>query len=562
MTEMDTEKIVPRALAVENRTGVRSGVLLCAALFVLTFLPWLSAERELFRQEGFYAAIAAECAENVRNLSDGIAATAHHVVMDDAFPLYPTAVSLVYQLGVPMETALRLVSVISLGVLSLLAALAAATRCNFRAGLVAGCCCFGTLFALEKGAVGGPEAMAACFLLSAQLLFFHYGSRLADWNSAWIAAAILISLGFLCAGPIVILFFAFPLCFLRRPLSSSGKFRAPGFIAGVFLVAVVVLSWALPIEFALRRYAAESGFEAVALSRYFRELVEFPLLFPLRMLPWAVVMWMPFCVALQAISPLPVYSLYLRTLFFAALALAWLLPKSSTAQLFFVVGPLAILTGIYYDLGIRRYGRNLRRAVTLGGVLFPLTGVCLLAVCWMPYRFLNWFGSPEKMRFREQPEYLGTVVAALAFLAVLSWLFHLGTRRYPFWVNLLLLGMGIAVIGGAMLLPYRVMEREWRNFGRDVRRALPPDAGRIYKYEIQGMYNGLFYAGKPIYKLHRDGILPHTEANVYVIAPRFPDLPDRSWRPLLPADYTCRGMPVSLWQGVPAAPENGEGRDE
>ena len=545
---MDEPQILPRSLIVENRTRGRVGLLLAAALFLLLFLPWLSAERELFRQEGFFAAIAAECVESNRSIADGITATAHHSVMDDAFPLYPLVVSLFYRMGMEMPTALRLVSVMMLGLLSLLAALAAGSRCGIRAGVVAGCCCFGTLFAFEKGPVGGPETLAACFLFSGQLLFFHYGSRLADWNSAWIAAAILLSLGFLSAGPVVILFFALPLLFLRRPLSSSSKFRTPGFVAGVLLIGVVILSWALPLEFALRRYAAESGFQAVAWSSYLKDLATFPLLLPVRMFPWTLVMWMPFCVALQANSPLPVYSLYLRTLTFSMLALAWLLPKATAAQLFFVVGPLAVLAGIYYDLGIRRYGRGLRRFIALAALIFPLAAAYILALRWMPVKMLAWFGSPEKMKFRDQPGYLMLALAAAGLLLLFGTFFCIGVRRYPVWVNLVLIGMGIGVIGFTAILPYQMQERRWRDFGQTISDRMPPEAACVYKYEVQGLYNGLFYSGKPVYKLREDDTLPERSA-IYVISPRYPQLPGRSWRQI----HTWDRMSISLWEGLPAA---------
>ena len=249
---------LPSSLIVENKVGWRRGILLILALFVLLNLPWLINYRELYRQEGVFAAISAEYAENPWNPSEGITAKAHGVMLNNAWPLYPAVVSILFN-WMPMENALRVVSLTMLGVLALLAGIAAASRSDFRAGMVASCCCIGTLFAMDKGLFGGPETMAACFLFAAQLLFFHYGSRYADWNSAWIAAAIFLSLGFLTAGPVIILFFIFPLIFLRRPLSFSGKFRTPGFLAGSILLALVVLVWLFPFSMNLQSYSRYDG---------------------------------------------------------------------------------------------------------------------------------------------------------------------------------------------------------------------------------------------------------------------------------------------------------------
>ena len=245
---MKKQEILPLTLRLENKISMRTALLILVLLFAVLFVPWLTSKRELFRQEGLYAAVTANYVDNQWTPSAGITAKAHNVAHSDVWPLYPLTVSGLYRLGVPMESALRIISVTMLGVLALIAGVAAGKRGGIRAGIVAAGCCFGTIFALEKSICGGPETMAACFLLIAQLLFFHYGSRFADWNSAWIAAAFFLTLGFLTAGPVVILFFVFPLIFLRRPLSYSGKFRTPGFLAGTALLVLVVLTWGFPLE--------------------------------------------------------------------------------------------------------------------------------------------------------------------------------------------------------------------------------------------------------------------------------------------------------------------------
>ena len=60
---MESE-LLPLSLKLENRIGIRRGVLLVLVLFLLLCLPWLTSQRELFRQEGLYAAVAADYVEN------------------------------------------------------------------------------------------------------------------------------------------------------------------------------------------------------------------------------------------------------------------------------------------------------------------------------------------------------------------------------------------------------------------------------------------------------------------------------------------------------------------
>ncbi len=548
---MDIQETLPLSLRLEKRIGSKGGIFLCIILFILLFLPWLFSNQELFRQEGLYAASAVDYVDYPWQPSLGTTAHAHGVPHSDVWPLYPTMVSLLYRCGIPMENALRIISVTMLGILALITGLSAGYRCNKRAGIVAACCCFGTLFALEKGCYGGPETMTACFLLAAQLLFFHYGSRLADWNSAWISASLFLSLAFLTSGPVVLFFFVIPLLFLRRPLSFAGKFRTPGFLAGIILLLIVILTWALPMGLSLRSYASSAGWQDIFKGKYWLDVLLFPLEFPLRMLPWSLLMWMPFCVALQSISQAPVFSRYLRTLFFSMFALAWLIPGSSSKLIFFLIGPLSILTGLTYDLGIRRYGLFLRKVLIGGGIFFPAAALLIMGVTFLPENIITALGEPEKMLFRNEiPGYIWLALTAILVLTGLAMLYGYGIRRMPVWIQLFLICSGIAIGAAVEFLPYRMMEKNWRTLGNDVREVLPEDAGVLYKYNIDGMYCGLFYVKTPVYQLDSLNELDRQKETVYVISSGLPLAPDRVWTSLLPDNYTCNGVPVSVWRGV------------
>ncbi|MBE6375490.1 MAG: hypothetical protein E7050_03390 [Lentisphaerae bacterium] len=548
MSEMN---LPPLSMRLENRVGMRRGILLLCVLFLLLTLPWILSQCELFRQEGVFAAVASGYADSRWNPALGFAAQAHDMPLSDVFPLYPFLVSLLYRCNVPMEMALRIISTFMLGVLALLSGIAAGSRINKRAGIVAACCCFGTLFALGKGVFGGAEVMAACFLLAAQLLFFHYGSRLADWNSAWISSAIFLTLGFLTRGPVVILFFIFPLFFLRRPLSFTGKFRTPGFLIGIAFLVLIILFWALPLGISLRNYSDATDMGLLSSAVYWRDVLFFLVQFPLRMLPWSLIMWMPFCVALQAISPVPVFSRYLRTLFFANLALVWLLPGASSSLIFFLIGPLSILTGLTYDLGVRRYGAWIRKALIAGGLFFPVIMLVIIVLTFIPVRFLHLFGDPEKMMYREVfPGYIYLALGALLMLMLLGFIYSFGRCRFPVWVQLVLICFGIGVFYTAEILPYQMMNSNWRKLGNDIQKALPENVSCLYKYEIDGLYSGLFYTKCPVRKLQSLEDLENLGDTVYVISSQLPVDPGWVWTPLLPDDYRYGGVNVSLWRGV------------
>ena len=105
------------------------------------------------------------------------------------------------------------------------------------------------------------------------------------------------------------------------------------------------------------------------------------------------------------------------------------------------------------------------------------------------------------------------------------------------------------MINTVEILPFKLIENDWRKFGHDIRAALPDDTARIYKYDIDGMYCGLFYVGLPISKLNSLEELDSIGNTVYVISAKVPVYPEMVWKPLLPDGYMCKDIQVSLWRG-------------
>ena len=532
--------MLPTSIVNENRIGIRWGIVFAAVIFLLIYLPWITPACELFRHEGLYAACAGE-------YTPGLYVTAHGVVQSKVFPLYPMTVALLQKIfsDLPVETALRIVSITMMAAWAFLASAAVARRRNIRCALVTFCCCTGTLLTMEKGINGGAETMTAFFLLAAQLSFFHFGSRKANWDSAWIWSAVFLVFAFLCGGLTAIIFFVFPMFFFRRPLSLRSKFNTPGFPAGVVVVSLFVILWAVPLGLALRE-TTQSVWEDFSMN-YFKELLTFPFLFPCRMLPWFVLGWMPFCVALQATDPTPVFSRYLRTLFFSSLFLLWFMPSRVSARCVFVIAPLAMMTGLYYEAGIRCYGRSLRKLLVAGEIF--LTGLFVAAVsfCLLPGDMLSLFGNAAKMSFRTNSRYLWIMAGVSVLLAGLAAVFHFGRRKLPVWILVLMISGGLTLFYTSVMLPYRMQKQELRQLAGDINNALAKEknADVLYKYELDGLYGGLFYTGRKIRKWQSAEWLRDQET-VYLISAGIPRDTRRIWSstPLL-----FRNTPLSLWKG-------------
>lgn len=538
---------LPESLLIENRTSPLRGILWALVFFILFFAFWIGG-RELFRQEGLYASCAQE-------FTLGAPVSAHGVIQRDVPPLFPAMASALNKLGMPMAHSLRLISITMLGLWSLLAASVVARRRNIRAGLVTFLCCTGTVFAMGKGIDGIPATTSAFFLLAGQLSFFHFGNRLANWNKAWITTAFMWILAFLTGGPVILLYCIVPLFFLRRPLSVSSKFNTPGFFAAgalmIFTVAWRIFETGYDLQLDLLPQEFSSW-------ENFKRLLTFPLLLPIRFFPWSLLMWMPFCAALQSVDQTPVFSKYLRTIFAVSLVIIWLLPDRDTNELFFITGPLAIMTGLNYELGIRRYRQWFIKALW-GGELIIIAAIAAMIIMLLPANWLEIFSFIDQSIYREG--YFVVITVAAAVLTVLAVLYHLRRKQYPVWQLLLTLSVCSAIFCNILILPAYMAKHRWRDLGKDIASALPEDAKSktLYKLDIDGMYCGLFYAGVPVKKIKTFDELPAGET-IYLISSRFPRHFSWQWSPLLPPDYRFEGEHLTMWRGIPA-PQDEDSED-
>ncbi len=535
----------------EKQFKVWTSAAVLLVFFAIVYLPWLMPVRELFRQEGLFAA---EAFEFHRTLP---VVTAHNVVVRNAYPLFPALAALLTRsCGVPMESALRGISFLFLLAGAVLVFFSAAKERSPRAGTVAAAVYLSTMVALEKAVDGTPATANAFWLLAAQMVFFYFGVRKAEWNRAWLGSALLVLVGFFTGGPTVLLFFVFPMFFFRRPLSVKSKFRHIGFIAAAALVATAAAGWGL-LVWVLAGRTLEGGvwLSNFSLSEYLKNMLEFPLMLPLRMLPWSLIGWIPFCVALQAIDPKPIFSRYLRTLFFASLALLWLLPETDSHESLYLPGAFAVLCGIYYEPGMRRYGVKLRKFLGAGEYFTLLVVVAVGVVCVAPIQWLTpFFSLNRSLGFRDSLAFVLTATAGAVGISLLSaWAYRHRTAT-PVWIRLLLISLAAGFFYSFVMLPYRAQDSGKRRLGRDIETALRRDhaEGPLFKVDISDLYGPLFYSGATVVKLPDLSRLPEHSERVYLISTEFPAYPARNWSNLLPPDYTYMNRKLMLWKGVPA----------
>lgn len=546
----------------ERKIGKWSGAAILTAAFAVLYGIWLAGDPELMRSEVVYAAAAAEFSPHTPLL-----VRVHGWVTPECFPLFPMAARLLREAcpALPMESVLRGLSVLMLGAGAVLVYFAASSRRTHVAGLVAAAMYSTSFLALGTAVEGTPATTNAFLLAAAQQLFFLYGVRRAEWNRAWLYSTLPVALGFLSGGFTFLLFFIFPMLFFRRPLSVSSKFRRPGFAAAVAIVVLIALAWSGAFTSESRQISPyEVWWRQLSEVRLGWGLAVFPFAVIFWMLPWSLLMWMPFCVALQAIDETPIYSRYLRTLAFSTLALLWLIPEMRRYGLFYAVAPLSVLTGAFYELGARRYGRGVRSFLVVAEIFLLVVAVLIAVGGFAPE---GWLTKPWlklslglTLHFREVSGFNVAVAALLVAVLLLAFYVHRTRHSDPLWMILLAVSVASALFCNGLMFPYKSQDRSKRNFGAEVRAALARDGAApdtvIYTRNVRNLTGGLFYAGFPVYRLTAaDGIPPGAEP-LYLLSGDFPQSGEYSWENLFPKDFTYNDQPLNLklWKGTPPEP--------
>lgn len=529
-----------------------TGGLIIAGAFLMIFGAWVVFPRELFREEALYAVQAGEF--SWRNFM----VTAQGTPIRNAYPLYPALASLLTRVtGMPMESVLRLISVFFIAAGTLLVYFSAATGNGIRSGLVGAAMYCSSLLMLDKGIIGTPESMSAFFLLAAQMCFFYFGMRRGKWHIAWAGSALLMIAGYLSGGFIVPVLFIVPMIFFRRLIAGKAKYRNWGFVAGLLLLLLCCIG-KVAVQWSLERTAGGTVFfRGFTEPDYFREFLTYWFRLPLMLLPWSFIAWIPFCAALQRIDDKPLFSKYLRIQIMVAAVLLWLTPGDDDRELFYLTGNLSILCGVYYELGMRRFGERLRKIAPVAEY-FALFIILMLAAGVFADESLlrKWLSLSNSLNFRNSAETLIHAAIGAGCVLITGGILRAMRRTLPFWILLLAVSSMAGIFSGVMLLRYRAQDAEKGKIGAYIRETLQKAEKNkkipvLYKNCSDDLYGELFYSGAVIVRIHSVDDLPDSGADeIYLLSNSFPQNPKWSWSNLLAEGYRCNGKSLMLWRGT------------
>lgn len=536
------EKILPVAPA----------SILLAFIFLLIFQPWSLGERELSWHEGYIVTL-----QNGMEMAPPLV-KAHGEAVPNMQPLFPLFSAAATALGCPVELSSRVISLVALAGLTVLVFMVAyRTRSDVSAGACAGAMMISSVLVIDKAVDGVPESLLALLLLGGQLIWYYFAAVRGNWTRAWLAGFITCAVGFYLNGLPAVILFLVPLIFMRRPLGIFRKLGNRGVMLGLGILFLTILLWYLPYHLAGGRVAAV--YPQMALldgKEYLCHLLFFPWDFALRLLPWALLAWAPYCVAIQSLDDTPMFSRFLRTVFLTDFFLLWLIPADEKHSWLILVPPLAIMTALNYSITVRRYGNFFRKLCNIAAwVLMPLSAAALLTFFLLPADLLTGVFEPERsLAFSDEfgRTVLGTVSGAMLLItALILWKMR---EKPPVWCYFMLVVVAPVMVYNNIVLPYQSQERPRQERAEILRQALDQDGAPqgvlIYKYGINDLFTESVYLGSPVEKVASLNNLPGAEQPVvYLFAESFPECAERSWRSLVPGSLVSRNQKFNLWRG-------------
>ncbi|MGI5923368.1 MAG: hypothetical protein ACOX9E_05445 [Lentisphaeria bacterium] len=547
-------------LYVERQPTARSALLLIVLALVM-YLGCLTLYELRASDEALHAGFAQDMVANGHFLQTHLQGRPVK-----AFPLYSWLVVLCSGFRTPTTLSVRLPAVLALWSLALLCGLIARRIQSAFAGAVAAAVVLASLVGFRVGCRAQSEILHALLLTAAWAAWYHHGQLGKKWYRAWGIALGLVFLAVLAVGAKALFFFYFPLLFLHRPFNIFHRLQGPAHIFMLTLLLILLGAWLYFIPdqpfLSWNTIMAGAGADEGG-ARFFRHLFSFPLKCIIYLLPWAFFFWAPFCLALRQFENDGNACNYMRTIIFCNLFALWLIPGASPLLLLPVLGAMAILIGVHFEIVIRRYQHVLIRFLRAGAWLaFALAAIGMLFWCLVIAGVINisdfsrfwplffaaallvtmlllWtqiLASDSKRTFRSS-----ILWCVCAFRLVVMFLY------FPLdnWLNSSRrdTGLALAGLGQPLLLP--------QNDG-DPDAALPPEPPptvtfhqlrreipRVYLHSMDFYQVETFYLHKLIVNISNPvQELPTDEATLYVLSPRSPAVPTHNWEPISPAVNT------------------------
>ena len=491
-------------------------------LFFLILYTTCLGVRELRSHEAMLATAAAEMSAGGSPVMPTVHGERVHT-----FPVYPWLVSLCSALRRPNEWSARLPAALATLLMSLLSGLMARRAGGKIAGVVAAAMVLSSPICLREGPRAGSEPVFAVFLSAAWFAWYRFGVEERKWGVAWAAAVLLVTAATMTVGVRAIACFYLPLFCLRDPLRGWRRMLVPAHFAMLVFLIVALALWSLviaPGQTLLPWNTLVLGAVPTGTQSYVKDILQFPIKCAGYLLPWTFLAWPAFCLAYRPLERGNVAFRYLRTIVVSLFLAAWFLPGISARALLPLICPLAVLTGLHYEILVRRHYSALLKLHKLMLALALAAALACVGVCCLHLAGIIVFA-----------EVGGLMLAFSMLLAILAavlvcWLGTKGATA-SFWARLVLGIVALRLVVFAVATPWHVcLHSEARATGAVLAGAVPEGA-TVYRAYARRLVCECFYLRRPVVRVvNVDEELPAAEAEIYVLTGvKPPIVPTRAW---------------------------------
>lgn len=515
-------------------------VTLLIGAFLLLSVPAMFLP-ELSHEEALHATIAREMLHNNDFVTPHFQGSAILVA-----PMCAWVLSLISMTVGLNEATIRLVGILPTVLLALICMFTVRRAVPGGGALATGAAVCSSLAAIYIGGVAENDMLFALFINAAWISFYLLSRERKRWMYAWSTAHLLLVCALLTGGTQALFFFYFPLLLMRRPLKIIRRLWKLEHLFPLAVLVIGMICWLLLVPFVKEEVVRvfQEFTPAEHAVGYLRRVVEFPLRAVLGFVPWVFLAWPGFCAAFHPLEKNPVLCQYLRTIVYSLFYFFWIFPASDSKVLLPLIGPVAILLGMNYQLLIRRYSRQLRM-LPLGLSGIAVAGIIATAVTGVLLRLqvITW-QVPTPMIL-----VTGGCMLVAAGIVTVVWL---NRRKAPVW--LLVAGSVMAIqltAVGSLQVYNHLYNSHSRDFARGFSTNLPLG---VTVYEIipgHDLYpSECYYLNRQVVRLNNIADLPVRAKNVYVLGRhRMPVSPFYEWHEL--SDITeYKKMKLRLWEGV------------
>lgn len=559
------------AIFEEKQPKVFLIILVIVCGFLLAYMPFgpLMSKEELIGSEGTQAVLVQE------THGFSFLLTAHGQLAEHVYPLFPAFAKAIHACGVSVEYSLRIVSVASLAVLTLLTGLIAGRMLGRQAGAAAAVITFTTLLTGIRTTEGYPQLLTALVIYSGWMLWLYWGMR-ASWNAAWIFTGLFAILAFFSGGLTAFFLFLVPLAFQQRPFQVWTRLklkRYPGFLIAMTVCIIAFSVWLTVKQNFIASNPGKAAVPAdVDILAVIKHFFEFPFQAICKLFPWSLLLWAPFCPALYPLEEKPLFLKYHRVLFIVAALLLWLNPESKQRDLLYLIPLIAVLIASKYNVMVRRYSRQIFwivRVLIISGVLICLIIAFFCIFFYKPFvqyiaGTFTTMGLSEAVPITGQPLCIMMLAGIAGIFILLGVAIRLKRSKKPIWLVWLTVFTAFMQLNWFIVSPVKA---EYcinkKILGHQIAAAMgkdgvtPENGPVIYKdIAINGLYAEGYYSGFRFRALPQEQI-PETPETVYILTSGIPSHYARSWTRLFGQKY--RGESLYLYKGTMLNKELSEG---